>query len=152
VRGEGEGRREGRVSDVVRIYVYGSVCVGDGGEIEYVLHVISFEENIRLSFVGISARDARVAVEVVYHHSFLVFGQRSVHDGGQSVKDEFSLCTKKKKGGGGSYSLSIEGKGGRDGVREVLILGGAKVTITCPSKNFCMLVKRCFPSTHSLVS
>jgi hypothetical protein len=57
------------------------VCWGRGGEIQYVLHVISFEENIRLSVVGISARDARVAVEVVYHHTFLVFGQRSVHDG-----------------------------------------------------------------------
>jgi hypothetical protein len=142
------------VSDVVRVYVYGSMrCVlGLGGEIEYVLHVISLEENIRLSFVGISARDARVAVEVVYHHSFLVFGQRSVHDGGQSVKRRVFTLYQKKRGGGGSYSLSIEGKGGREGVREVLILGGAKVTITCPSKNFCMLVKRCFPSTHSLVS
>jgi hypothetical protein len=40
----------------------------------YVLHVIFFEANIRLSFVGISARDARVAIEVVYHHVFFVFG------------------------------------------------------------------------------
>ena len=62
------------------LYVYGSGWVG-GGEIQYVLHVIGFEENTRLSFVGISAREARVAVEVVYHHTFLVFGQRSVHDG-----------------------------------------------------------------------
>ena len=52
---------------------------GVEGEI-YVLHVISFEANICLSSVGISARDARVAVEVVYHHSFLVFGQRSAQE------------------------------------------------------------------------
>ena len=76
----GAGEGEGRVSDV-RVYVYGSVCAGGvGGEIQYVLHVISFELNIRFSFVGISARDARVAVEVVYHHNFLVFGQRSVQE------------------------------------------------------------------------
>lgn len=61
-----------------------------GGEIQYVLHVISFEENTCLSYDGISARDARVAVEVVYHHIFLVFGQRSVHDGPIS-QGEFSL-------------------------------------------------------------
>jgi hypothetical protein len=84
----GGRRREGRSSDV-RVYVYGSVCVG--WEERYVLHVSSFEANTRLSLVGISARDARVAVEVVYHHSFLVFGQRSVqknHDGPIS-QDEF---------------------------------------------------------------
>ncbi len=40
----------------------------------YVLHVIFFEANIRLSSVGISARDVRVAIEVVYHHIFFVFG------------------------------------------------------------------------------
>jgi hypothetical protein len=46
-----------------------------------VLHVMSFWEKTRLSWGGISARDTRVAVEVVYHHIFLVFGQRSVdHD------------------------------------------------------------------------
>lgn len=45
---------------------------------KYVLQVINFEANICLPSFGISARDARVAVEVVYHHSFLVFGQRSV--------------------------------------------------------------------------
>ena len=69
-------RREGGSSDVRTLCLW----VG-GGEIQYVLHVIGFEENTRLSFVGISAREARVAVEVVYHHTFLVFGQRSVHDG-----------------------------------------------------------------------
>jgi hypothetical protein len=47
---------------------------------EYVLHVMSFWAKTRFSNGGISARDARVAVDVVYHHNFLVFGQRSVHD------------------------------------------------------------------------
>ena len=44
----------------------------------HVLHVMSFWENICFSCVGISARDA-LAVEVVYHHNFFVFGQRSVY-------------------------------------------------------------------------
>ena len=51
---------------------------GMGGRRD-VLHVMSFWEKTRLSWGGISARDTRVAVEVVYHHIFLVFGQRSVH-------------------------------------------------------------------------
>ena len=59
--------------------LYGFV-LGRREILQYVLHVISFEANIRLSLVGISARDARVAVEVVYHHSFLVFGQRSAQE------------------------------------------------------------------------
>lgn len=66
----GERGRGGRLSDV-RDYV---------GRKRYVLQVISFDANIRLSFVGISARDARVAFEVVYHHTFLVFEQRSVQE------------------------------------------------------------------------
>ena len=44
-----------------------------------VLHVMSFWEKFCFSDVGISARDARVAVEVVYHHIFFVFGQRSAY-------------------------------------------------------------------------
>ena len=94
-----------------------------GGEIQYILHVSSFEANIRLSFVGISARDARVAAEVVYHHTFLVFEQRSVD--GPVSQDEFSLCTKKKKviqpiygEGGGSVRFSF--LGGR--VSDVIII------------------------------
>jgi hypothetical protein len=48
-------------------------------EERHVLHVMSFWEKFCFSDVGISARDARVAVEVVYHHIFFVFGQRSVY-------------------------------------------------------------------------
>ena len=47
-------------------------------EERHVLHVMSFWEKFCFSDVGISARDARVAVEVVYHHIFFVFGQRSL--------------------------------------------------------------------------
>jgi hypothetical protein len=39
---------------------------------------MSFWANVRFSDAGISARDERVEVEVVYHHIFFVFGQRSV--------------------------------------------------------------------------
>jgi len=49
-----------------------------GAEGQHVLHVMSFCANVRFSNAGISARDARVAVEVVYHHDFFVRGQRSV--------------------------------------------------------------------------
>ena len=45
----------------------------------YVLTVISFWEKTCFSYSGISARDA-LAAEVVYHHCFLVLGQRSVYD------------------------------------------------------------------------
>ena len=130
----------------VRLYVYGSVCAGRE---RCVLHVISFEANIRLSFVGISARDARVAVEVVYHHSFLVFEQRSVQESlmmGRSVKTNLSRT---------AY-LWGKGKGkGRERKSMRFFVLGDTVSgrdDTCPSKNFCILVKRCFPSTHSLVS
>ncbi len=117
-----------------------------GGKEIYVLHVIGFEANIRLSFAGISARDARVAVEVVYHHIFLVFGQRSVHETHVVNTRSFSLGTQKKK----DRTAYLWGK-----MSVMVFLGWwvARVSDrTCPSKNFCMLVKRCFPSTHSLVS
>jgi hypothetical protein len=55
----------------------------------YALTVMSFFAKTSFSYVGISARDA-LAVEVVYHHCFFVFGQRSVHNK-KLVKDAFSL-------------------------------------------------------------
>jgi hypothetical protein len=106
----GGRRRESRVR-VMLGFMSRARCVSGGGR--YVLHVISFEENICFSFVGISARDARVAVDVVYHHTFLVFGQRSVqenHDGpiSQRVKTSFHSVQKK---GHTAYLCGRESKG-----------------------------------------
>jgi hypothetical protein len=53
------------------VNVYGLLCVA-----RHVLHVMDFWAKICFSYVGISVRDALV-VEVVYHHCFFVFGQRS---------------------------------------------------------------------------
>jgi hypothetical protein len=41
--------------------------------------VMIFWANVRFSNVGILACDACVEIEVVYHHIFFVFGQRSVY-------------------------------------------------------------------------
>jgi hypothetical protein len=117
------------VSDI-RVCVYGSVSVCWEWKVEilYVLHVISLDENIRLSFVGISAREARVAVEVVYHHTFLVFGQRSVHDRQIKVKTNFhSVQT-------GSHTADLwGGKGRRERECEVfLFLDGTVSEVTIP--------------------
>lgn len=94
----GRGKEKGRSIDV-RVCVYGSVGRGEAeGKGKYVLHVISFEANICLSSVGISARDARVAVEVVYHHTFLVFGHRSVQEIHDIPINQTRVFTLHKKG------------------------------------------------------
>jgi hypothetical protein len=54
---------------------------------------------MRFSREGISVRVALVAVEVVYHHCFFVFGQRSVYDG--SLVEASFLSVKKQ-----SYRIS----------------------------------------------
>ena len=72
---------------------------------------MSFCANIRFSKAGISARDARVAVEVVYHHDFFVLGQRSVK--GAYVFAQTSKFWE-------SYKLSVAHQGrtlGKDGAR-----------------------------------
>jgi hypothetical protein len=122
----GGRRREGRSSNV-RVHVYGSVCVG--WEERYVLHVSSFDANICLSFVGISARDARVAVEVVYHHTFLVFGQRSVQEkyDGPISQDEFLLCTKRR-----GHTAYLSGEREKEMVCEVVFLGATVSDVTIP--------------------
>jgi len=48
---------------------------------------MSFWANVRFSCIGTSARDARVEVEVVYHHCFFVLGQRSVRS-----RDQITAC------------------------------------------------------------
>ena len=101
-----EGEGQVRSSDI-RVYVCGSRCACWENK-RYILHVIILEANIFLSFSGISARDARVAVEVVYHHTFLVFGQRSVQrimDGPVSVKTSFRTVQNWV-----AYSLSVHQK------------------------------------------
>lgn len=125
MRGEGGGEA-GRATS--GFYVYGLGVCWVGGEIQYVLHVISFEENTCLSYDGISARDARVAVEVVYHHIFLVFGQRSVHDGPIS-HEEFFHSGQKRRG----HTAYLLGERGRERERKVLFFQGGTVSeVTIP--------------------
>ena len=69
--GRGEGGKRGGRRVGWRQGLWAAMCWE-----RHVLHVMDFWANICFSYVGISVRDALV-VEVVYHHCFFVFGQRS---------------------------------------------------------------------------